>query len=132
MTSSTRQRSVRHSTRAIVGAAVSDVLLILVFAAIGRDAHVRPDVISGVFLTAWPFLAGAAFGWLAARAWRRPLSLPAGVGIWLGAVAGGMALRALTGQVVVLPFVIVALLSLGLFLVGYRALLALVRRLRKR
>jgi hypothetical protein len=32
----------------------------------------------------------------------------------------------------VLPFVIVALLSLGLFLVGYRALLALVRRLRKR
>jgi peptidoglycan/LPS O-acetylase OafA/YrhL len=131
MTTSAQQRSVPRSTRAIATAAVSDALLILVFAAIGRDAHARPDVISGVFLTAWPFLAGAALGWLAARAWRRPLGLPAGVAIWLVAVGGGMALRAITGQTVVLPFVIVALLSLGLFLVGYRALLMLVRRLRR-
>jgi hypothetical protein len=42
-----------------------------------------------------------------------------------------MVLRAVTGQTVVLAFVVVALLSLGLFLVGYRAILALVRRLRK-
>ena len=42
-----------------------------------------------------------------------------------------MILRAVTGQTVVVAFVIVALLSLGLFLVGYRALLALVRRLRR-
>jgi hypothetical protein len=33
-----------------------------------------------------------------------------------------------TGQTVVLPFVIVALLTLGLLLVGYRLLLAGVRR----
>jgi hypothetical protein len=131
MTSPVQQRSAPRSLPAIAAAAVSDALLILIFAAIGRDAHVRPDVISGVFLTAWPFLAGAALGWLAARAWRRPLSISAGVAIWLGAVGGGMALRAITGQTVVLPFVIVALLSLGLFLVGYRALLALLRRLRK-
>jgi hypothetical protein len=102
-----------------------------VFAAIGRDTHQRADVVAGVFLTAWPFLAGAALAWLAARAWRRPLSIPAGVAIWLGAVAGGMILRAVTGQTVVLAFVIVALLSLGLALVGYRALLALAARLRK-
>ncbi|WP_255768992.1 DUF3054 domain-containing protein [Pseudarthrobacter sulfonivorans] len=131
MISSTQQQSAPGRTPAIAAAGLADAILILVFAAIGRDAHQRPDVIIGVFLTAWPFLAGAALAWLVARAWRRPLSLPAGVAIWLGAVAGGMILRALTGQSVVLAFVIVALLSLGLFLVGYRALLVLVRRLRK-
>jgi hypothetical protein len=41
-----------------------------------------------------------------------------------------MVLRALTGQTVVLPFVIVALLSLGVLLLGYRLLLAGLRRRR--
>ena len=79
--------------------------------------------------TAWPFLAGAALAWLALRIWRSPLALwPAGVGVWLGAVTVGMLLRAVTGQTVVLPFVTVALLSLGLLLVGYRLLAAVIRR----
>ena len=127
----TQQHPVSRGRRAVTAAALTDAVLILVFAAIGRDAHQRGDIITGVFLTAWPFLAGAAIAWFAGRAWRRPLSLATGVVIWLGAVAGGMVLRALTGQSVVLAFVVVALLSLGLFLVGYRALSALVRRLRK-
>ena len=55
----------------------------------------------------------------------------AGLPVWLGTVAGGMILRALTGQTVVVAFVIVALLSLGLFLVGYRLLLAGLRRFRR-
>lgn len=127
----TQQQSASGGRRAITAAALSDAVLILVFAAIGRDAHQRGGIITGVFLTAWPFLAGAAIAWFAWRAWRRPLSMTTGVVIWLGAVAGGMILRALTGQSVVLAFVVVALLSLALFLVGYRALPALVQRLRK-
>ena len=127
----TQQQSVVGGRRAIIAAALSDAVLILVFAAIGRDAHQRGDIVTGVFLTAWPFLAGATIAWFAGRAWRRPLSMATGVVIWLGAVAGGMILRALTGQSVVVAFVVVALLSLALFLVGYRALLALVRRLRR-
>ena len=127
----TQQQSVAGGRRAIIAAALSDAVLILVFAAIGRDAHQRGDIVTGVFLTAWPFLAGAAIAWFAGRAWRRPLTMATGVVIWLGAVAGGMILRALTGQSVVVAFVVVALLSLALFLVGYRALLALVRRLRR-
>lgn len=111
------------------GAAVTDLALILVFAAIGRDAHQRGDVISGVLLTAWPFLAGAVAGWLAARAWRDPLSVRrTGLAVWLGSLVGGMLLRAATGQTVVLPFVIVALLSLGVLLVGYRLIFAAIRR----
>jgi peptidoglycan/LPS O-acetylase OafA/YrhL len=115
----------------VAGAAVTDLVLILVFAAIGRDAHQRGDVVSGVLLTAWPFLAGAAAGWLAARAWRDPLSVRrSGLAVWLGSLVGGMLLRAVTGQTVVLPFVIVALLSLGVLLVGYRLVIAGIRRRR--
>ncbi|MFE4195079.1 DUF3054 domain-containing protein [Paenarthrobacter sp. NPDC056912] len=111
-------------------AVVADLVLILLFAAIGRDAHARGDIISGVFTTAWPFLAGAAVGWVALRVWRAPLNLwPAGVSVWICAVLVGMLLRAVTGQTVVLPFVVVALISLGVFLLGYRALTALVRRI---
>lgn len=119
--------------RPAVLAASADALLILLFAAIGRDAHQRGDIITGVFATAWPFLAGAAVAWLALRLWHAPLApWPAGVGVWLGTVVVGMLLRAVTGQVVVVPFVIVALISLGVFLLGYRLGTAGVRRFRTR
>lgn len=119
--------------RTAIIAAVADAVFILVFAAIGRDAHQRADVLAGVFSTAWPFLAGAAAGWLLARTWRAPLKIwPAGVSVWLGTVAGGMLLRAATGQTVVLAFIIVALVSLAIFLLGYRAVIALVMRVRRR
>ncbi|MEV7604382.1 DUF3054 domain-containing protein [Paenarthrobacter sp. NPDC089322] len=108
-------------TRTWILAAVGDLVLILVFAAIGRDAHARGDIVTGAFATAWPFLVGGALGWMIARAWRKPLAIrPSGLLIWLAAVGVGMLLRAVTGQTVVIPFVIVALLSLGTFLLGFR------------
>ncbi|MEV4950919.1 DUF3054 domain-containing protein [Paenarthrobacter nitroguajacolicus] len=116
-------------SRLWIPAAIADLLLILVFAAIGRDAHARGDIISGAFATAWPFLAGAAIAWVVTRAWRAPLAVwPSGVSIWIGAVLVGMLLRAVTGQTVVLPFVLVALISLGVFLLGYRVLATLLLR----
>ncbi|MBT8162337.1 MULTISPECIES: DUF3054 domain-containing protein [Arthrobacter] len=120
-------------SRSTLVSAVADVVLILIFAAIGRDAHQRPDVIIGVFATAWPFLAGAAVAWLVVRVWRAPFSLwPAGVAVWIGTVAVGMILRAITGQVVVIAFIIVALISLATLLLGYRAVIALGVRFRTR
>lgn len=119
------------SLTTVAMAAIADVALIIIFAAIGRDAHQRGDVVSGVLLTAWPFLAGAAAAWLALRLWRAPFAIfPSGVAVWLGTVAVGMLLRAVTGQTVVVPFVIVALLSLGVFLLGYRLVLAGILRFR--
>lgn len=119
------------ATRAWAAAALVDVVLILVFAAVGRDAHHRGDVVTGVLLTAWPFLLGATAGWAAARAWRNPFSpTRAGVPVWLGALVGGMLLRAVTGQSVVLPFIIVATLSLAVLLLGYRLVAALIGRRR--
>lgn len=133
MTPPTIRTSTPPSATTVAITAITDAVLILVFAAVGRDAHQRGDIVTGVFLTAWPFLVGAALGWLAMRAWRRPLSpVHAGIGIWLGALIGGMLLRAVTGQTVVLPFVIVALISLGILLVGYRLLVAAIRRRRPR
>lgn len=138
MTSSTPRlprSSARHAgyNRTALLAAAADVALILVFAAIGRDAHQRGEILTGVLATAWPFLAGTAASWLLLRAWRAPLALwPTGVGVWLGTVAVGMLLRAVTGQVVVLPFVIVALIALAVFLLGYRLLASGVDRLRVR
>ncbi|MEE2569154.1 DUF3054 domain-containing protein [Pseudarthrobacter sp. J64] len=117
----------------VVIAAVVDFILILIFAAVGRDAHARGDVVTGVFLTAWPFLVGLAAGWLAFRVWRRPFGvLAAGVPVWLCSLVAGMVLRLATGQTVVPAFVMVALVSLGILLVGYRGLLALLARLTRR
>ncbi|TNB71969.1 DUF3054 domain-containing protein [Arthrobacter sp. BB-1] len=131
MTSRNEKTARPQALRLAVAAAGADAAMILVFAAVGRDAHQRGEVVTGVLLTAWPFLAGAAMGWLIARAWRDPLSVRrTGIAVWLGSVAGGMALRALTSQTVVLPFVIVALLSLGVLLLGYRLLAAGLKRRR--
>lgn len=131
MTSRNEKTAKPQAVRLPLAAAGADAAMILVFAAVGRDAHQRGEVVAGVLLTAWPFLAGAAMGWLIARAWRDPLSVRrTGIAVWLGSVAGGMALRALTGQTVVLPFVIVALLSLGVLLLGYRLLVGVFRRRR--
>lgn len=114
-------RDMPSPSRQWIPSAIADVLLILVFAAIGRDAHARGDIISGAFITAWPFLTGAALAWMAIRAWRAPLAVwPTGVLVWISVVLVGMLLRAATGQTVVLPFVLVASISLGVFLLGYR------------
>ena len=111
-------------------AMVLDVACVLVFVIIGRASHTKGESLGGIASTAWPFLAGLAGGWLAARAWRRPSGLwPAGVGAWLGAVVLGMAFRVVAGQGTAPAFVGVALAFLGLFLLGWRLAVRLGGRL---
>ncbi len=115
----------------IVGALVVDAVLVVVFAIVGRASHAEGLTLAGVWGTAWPFLAGLAAGWVAARAWRHPLSAwPTGVVIWAAVLAFGMLLRLLSGQGTALAFVVVAALTLALFLVGWRAGAWLVTRRR--
>ena len=110
-------------------AVILDCCCVLVFVIIGRASHTRGEGLAGIASTAWPFLAGLAGGWLAARAWRQPFRLwPAGVGAWLGAVALGMVLRVVSGQGTALAFIGVALAFLGLFLLGWRLLAGALRR----
>ncbi len=106
--------------------ALVDIVLILVFAGIGRASHAEDNAVLGAALTAWPFLVGAATGWMLVR-WRSgrwPLALGPGISVWLLTVLVGLLLRAATGQGTALPFVVVAGVVLGLFLLGPRVLVA--------
>lgn len=115
------------SSRAVVvGALVLDAALVTTFAAIGRASH-GEAALDGLWITAWPFLAGMLVGWAVTRAWRMPAApLRTGIGVWAAAVVIGMLLRALTGQGTAVAFIIVATITLGVFLVGWRAIAALV------
>jgi hypothetical protein len=109
-------------------AVLLDICCVLIFVAIGRASHTRGETLGGVASTSWPFLSGLAVGWLAARGWRRPMALgPSGVTVWLCTVAVGMLLRVVAGQGTAVAFVGVALAFLGLFMLGWRCLLALLR-----
>lgn len=117
----------------VVRAGVLDVLLVLVFVVIGRSSHAEGLTVAGIAETWWPFLAGLAVGWLVTAAWRNPLRiLWPGVGIWIVTVGVGMLFRVVGAQGVQLSFVIVATVVLGVFLLGWRAVAALVRRIRSR
>ncbi|QJU56172.1 DUF3054 domain-containing protein [Herbiconiux sp. SALV-R1] len=114
-------------------AAAADVALVLLFVAIGRRSHDEDGALLGFLTTAWPFVAGAAVGWLASLGWRRPLAVaPTGLVVWAGAVVLGMLFRMLSGQGVQLSFVIVTALVLAAFLLGWRAVALLVTRISRR
>ncbi len=133
-----RRTPVRPKTRRPRSAAPlawwsADVLLVLAFAASGRRTHEHGVTIAGVLETAWPFLLAYALTSLVARAWRSPaLPWPTGVVLWLGTVAGGLALRALSGAGVALSFQLVTLLVLGVLLVVPRAVARVVGWRRRR
>ena len=109
---------------------VVDVILVCAFGIIGRashgeDASQTPAVIL-------PFFAALQVGWLLRSGSRPHLVKWSGVIIWGATVILGLVLRAATGQGIVLSFAIVATLVLAVFLLGWRAVLALVLRVRAR
>ncbi|GGC83198.1 hypothetical protein GCM10011512_07440 [Tersicoccus solisilvae] len=129
----TAVRPAQGRRRRPVGSAVVDVVLVIVFAAIGRASHQEAHPVLGVVDTAWPFLVGTALGWLLSRAWRTPVRLwPTGVVVWVATVVGGMLLRTATGDGTAVAFVVVATVTLAVFLLGWRAVVALIRRFSSR
>ncbi|WP_285137996.1 DUF3054 domain-containing protein [Microbacterium sp. lyk4-40-TSB-66] len=114
---------------------IVDAALVILFAAIGRATH-EGDVFgpfgAGLATTAWPFLVALLVGWSITRAWRRPVAvLRTGLPVWAVTVVLGMVLRALSGQGVPVAFVIVATITLALFLLGWRGVAQLVARSRR-
>ncbi|WP_043673614.1 DUF3054 domain-containing protein [Clavibacter michiganensis] len=117
----------------ILRAGVLDAALVVVFVLIGRASHGEDLAPSGVLGTAWPFLAGGLVGWIVARAWRAPSHVvPTGLIVWGVTVVVGMVLRALTGEGVVVPFLITTAIILAILMLGWRAISALVVRRRAR
>lgn len=106
-----------------------DVVLVLVFASIGRSSHEEGLTLLGVLKTAGPFLAGLALGWavVTARAWEGT-GWPAGILVWLTTVVGGMGVRQLVGEGTATSFIVVATIVLGVFLLGSRLIARRVRR----
>jgi hypothetical protein len=106
-----------------------DLVLVVIFAVIGRASHDEGLSMSGIAHTAWPFVVGVVVGTLLiAGAKRPPMSRDAGVLSWACALVLGMVLRHLSGQGTAVAFVIVAALVLAVFLVGWRLLLGLAVR----
>ncbi|NPC45096.1 DUF3054 domain-containing protein [Nocardioides sp. zg-1230] len=97
---------------------VVDLLLVAVFAVLGRLSHHDSLTAAGWWTTAWPFLAGTLLAWTALAALRRPpAAVTSGLVVWAGALVGGMALRQASGQGTATAFVVVATLVLGALLV---------------
>ncbi|SEB47824.1 Protein of unknown function [Paramicrobacterium humi] len=114
-------------------ALVIDIVLTLVFAIIGRASHAEALDVAGVLGTWWPFLVALLVGWIVSLAWRAPLRIVrSGIPIWIITVAGGMLLRVVSGQGTALPFIIVATIALGVFLLGWRGIAAAVAAVRRR
>ena len=116
-----------------------DLIAVLVFAIVGRSSHAESVEAVGVGLTAWPFLVGTLLGTALALLWHRarpglravvPAGLVAGVVVWLCTVIGGIALRLLSGDTAETPFVIVATITLGVLLLGWRLGYRLICRAR--
>lgn len=122
----------RVSTSTVAISATLDFVLIVVFVAIGRQSHDEGITLAGTLETSWPFLVGLVAGWLISRAWHHPLGvLNPGVIIWAATLIVGMALRIVSSQGIALPFVIVATVTLAVFLIGWRAFAASLRRIRR-
>nr|WP_271211916.1 DUF3054 domain-containing protein [Rhodococcus wratislaviensis]GLK38189.1 hypothetical protein GCM10017611_50540 [Rhodococcus wratislaviensis] len=112
-----------------------DVVLVIVFCAIGRRSHDEANALTGLATTAWPFLTGLAVGWLATVALYRDkfdafLIVPTGIVVWLSTLVVGMLLRVVSGQGTAFSFVLVAGTVLAVFLLGWRAVAKIVTKSR--
>jgi hypothetical protein len=116
-------------SRRTAAAAIADIVAIVVFVAIGRRNHDEGETVDAIFTVAAPFLIALAVGWIAARGWTRPMQVETAFVIWPITVALGMLLRNLVfDRGTALPFIIVATIVTGVFLVGWRMLVAAAER----
>ena len=114
---------------------VIDAALVVVFCVLGGLSHSlgEPDAVARIVLSIWPFLAALIVVHAVALATNVDASrVVPGTLVWLVTFGGGMALRALTGQGTAWAFVIVAAVTLAVFLIGWRLINAVVQRRRTR
>lgn len=106
-------------------AALLDLLCVLVFVALGIQAHAEAD---SVLRVAAPFVAALAIGWVIALPLKPAESLRAGSVIWLVTLVGGMLLRRVGGDGTAATFIMVATVFLAVTMLGWRGIAALVSR----
>lgn len=114
---------------------VIDAALVVVFCVLGGLSHSlgEPDAVARIVFSIWPFLAALIVVHAVALATNVDASrVVPGTLVWLVTFGGGMALRALTGQGTAWAFVIVAAVTLAVFLIGWRLINVVVQRRRSR
>ena len=113
-----------RTDRRVAAAAALDVVAVLVFVVIGRrNHHEGGNVVVGALRVAAPFLIALAVGWLASHAPRAPMTLRTGLQVWACTVVLGLLLRRFVfDRGTALAFMIVATLTLGVLLIGWRAI----------
>ena len=114
---------------------VIDAALVVVFCVLGGLSHSlgEPDAVPRIVFSIWPFLAALIVVHAVALATNVDASrVVPGTLVWLVTFGGGMALRALMGQGTAWAFVIVAAVTLAVFLIGWRLINAVVQRRRTR
>lgn len=106
-----------------LGALVGDLLVVILFVAIGFVQHGTPLTGENIVLVGWPFAVGALLGHLAIRAWRAPFRIwPHGLFVWAITLAAGMAIRTLFGAGTEVSFVIVTAIVMAVGMLGWRAI----------
>lgn len=106
-----------------------DILLIILFALLGRREHEHGLDVGGILWTALPFIIGYVFMLAVSRPWVNINRLwPTGVLVWLGTVALGIATRIALGSTAAISFIMVATIVLGVFLLGRRAIVLLMTK----
>jgi hypothetical protein len=107
----------RLSRRAVITAAIVDVVAVVVFVAIGRRNHDEGTALSGVLGVAAPFLIALGISWIGLRTWRGPFNRASLVATWVITVTGGLFLRRVVfDRGIATPFIIVATITLGVLL----------------
>ena len=110
-------------------AIVLDLALVVLFATLGRASHAEVLDLGGISRTALPFVAGTLIAWIALTLRKSSgSSLSAGAFVWALTLIGGMLFRVLLGDGTAVAFIIVAAVTLALFLLGWRLILWLVQR----
>ncbi len=99
-----------------------DLVLVVVFAAIGRASHAEQNAVVGALATAAPFLVGTLAGWalVRTRSHTWPLTVGTGIPVWLSTLVLGMVLRVLFGGSTAFSFILVAGSALAILLLGWR------------
>ncbi|GAA1338757.1 DUF3054 domain-containing protein [Arthrobacter roseus] len=120
-----------HSPKRWVLVLLTDLLLVLAFATMGRTQHESGLTAMGILSTAGPFLVACVAGWSITQNWNSPIRFwPNGVLVWLVTVIGGLTLRSLLEHPPALSFQIVTLLVLGALLLGHRLIRGSLGRLK--
>ncbi|TIC81804.1 DUF3054 domain-containing protein [Nocardioides sp. GY 10127] len=111
-----------------------DLVVVLAFAAAGRESHEPGSALLLVLTIAWPYLVACLVGHalVAWRGWLPQGVWPAGVTVLASTYVLGMALRLVQGRGIALGFLIVTIIFLTVFLLGWRAIAGLVARRRAR